>query len=227
VIKKYIFSAVLSASSFGIAKVPIEVYVQDINEHRSEVSAFSLVPLFLERDFPYLKDLDLVRAYLALHDLPKIFDLDVLRRYGYKGSWPIYQILSKYHGKDRSELKPEHQKELASAIDELNRIEDLFKRDFFKQRYVSEVTIQSLKRFEQIVDVTVTGVSRRKELNIKGPPYHGKRWFEAQGDFEAARISEWLENNFESLVKGQMPLVSMKNSKLRTMSCKNVFKVSR
>ena len=74
------------------------------------------------------------------------------------------------------------------------------KQKFFRDRDLSKLQINRLRRLEHIIDITDTGISRKEELHISVQNYDGAQRLAHSGDDKAIEISRWLEDNYDVML---------------------------
>jgi hypothetical protein len=203
-------AAILLWALTAQTQISADEFVQKMNEHRSRVAASGML---LRDSFPDIfKDVppELVAEYLALHDRPKIESLAELRQRGYEGSKSLAARLARFYNTNINQLRPDIANILRADIADLNRLEDLEKRDFFSRKNISPEQIHLLQWLEEIADYTDVGLHRREELSLKAEPYDGMRFLLKHGDKPGARLSRWLEDH----------LIAMNRE---NPSCKSLF----
>lgn len=116
-------------------------------------------------------------SFLALHDLPKIWNRNELAQWGYPEHLPIIKaVLSVTHGIPRSKLPQGHVffKVLAS----MNVTESNYKKAWMKHKEIDRESEIILKRVEYILDVIVTKMSikRAEEMGFSYKKYDATEW---------------------------------------------------
>lgn len=204
VIFPILFTFALALSGIAQAKPGLLQFKQEILQHRQRVLENGvLIARHYGNKLPALNKLNgqdreaLVRFYLAMHDAPKSMGLKELQHIGYRGPRPIYRDLYKIYGQDVQSQQPDY-------ILELNRLEEIMKldklrtylKDFSLEQF--RVIVQDLQWIEKISDFTDTKIYRGPELGFKPKRYSTDRYFFEQKDFEAAKISHWLERVYHT-----------------------------
>ncbi len=120
------------------------------NEFRSHtIEHIELVKLYMpiayliaqDRSFRVMKvfpdlNLRLVEQYAALHDWPKLQQIESLQKYGYNGPEDLATRLARFDGIDGSKLQGAERNNFINTRDETNRIEGIYKQNtFYKQLY--------------------------------------------------------------------------------------------
>ncbi len=195
----YLVTLILVFPGLAIAQPGIQQFKQEIFYHRQRVLENGvLIALNFSHRLLALKTLNLqdrealVRFYLAMHDAPKSMNLKELRDIGYQGPRAIYRDLHRIYGQDVQGQQPDY-------ILELNRVEEIMKleklrtylKDFSNEQF--KATLKDLQWIEKISDFTDTKIYRGAELGFKPKRYSTEDYFMDQKDFEAAKISHWLE----------------------------------
>jgi hypothetical protein len=152
--------------------------------------------------FSHLNE-DLVRQYIALHDLPKVQSLADLQRYGYTANKSIMERLAPYFGRSREQLAPEEQILFDDAVRDLNAIEEVQKKIFFRTLKLDRVTIRQLRQLEYWIDNFDTRTNRRVELAIKGPDAIG--YFLARNDQFGVSIGRFLVRIYTQILEREIP----------------------
>ncbi len=200
----YLFLLTLSLPGLASAKPGLLQFKQEILQHRQRVLENGvLIARTFAHDLPALKSMtlddreELVRFYLLMHDSPKSMELKELRKIGFRGPRPLYRDLYKIYGVNVQNQQPDY-------ILELNRIEEVMKlenlRTYLKDYSIAQFNaiLKDLQWIEKISDFTDTKIYRGPELGFKPQRYSTNRYFWDQKDFEAARISHWLERVYHT-----------------------------
>jgi hypothetical protein len=172
----------------------------EISTHRSRVLEMGLkvTEEFLDQ-FKALASLSsadrsqLMRAYLSLHDLPKLMTEPQLAQLNYEGPKTIFQNLYEVYGVS-FETQPQF-------IADLNTIEKQLKEKKM-QLELSKIDPdlrsslwQEMRRIEDVVDFTDTRILRGAELGFVPQPFSSTDYFLSLQMPVAARIAQWLEEN--------------------------------
>ena len=160
--------------------------------HRARLQSISVQTI---RDFPEYfspRARMILSSYIyAVHDIPKILDLSILQSYGYNHPQPIYERLSRLHGKNP--LSDDEKDELNSIKSELERIESIFRQQFFDVHGVAAELQEEILKAEKWFDHSDTRIARRGEVEIWGPSSLFEYFTEVLNDPMGAQIGQQIE----------------------------------
>ncbi|MDB2425992.1 hypothetical protein N9W41_00440 [bacterium] len=196
-------------------KPTLEEYKADVILHRNRVKL--LMVIVAQKTG---LNVELVKKYSLLHDLPKIMSLEDLREYGYTHEKTILERLYEFHGRRKESLNPKERKIFDQTLEDMEFVEQFIKAEFFSGklyfRIVSHLEIVELKAKEHLADTLDSSLSREKELG--GKTYSAKTQYQEIGDIKMALIVEELEEKHRKMTG---PLFNDRRRK--AFSCKRFF----
>lgn len=203
---KFIFLALMLFSHQALSQTSVTNFESATRDHIERVGSLGFFLFNAHPDkFEHI-NASILRAYLDLHDAPKVMDYASLALFDYSLTGSIKDIMAKYYGVNRhiNRLSMFEQSELDAAIGELNRIEGLMKKDFFKRQGLSIDQIEDLMTVEKVVDLVDTGITRFRELGMPRDEALASVWMKDLVDDETMELIIFGEKN-HSLIIGFEP----------------------
>lgn len=189
-------------------KPSIEHLRTDIETHRNRLIA---VTVNVARAFPHLfphasKQLSLVRDYMRYtHDGVKLKPLGELARYGYPYDTDVLTGLHNQYGVNEKDMSIHVRSMFQTFRDHFNRIEEEIKIQFFTSRRIAldSVLVSEIRLLEKIVDLTDTGIFRRREMGIENNQTYDGAHYLAKIGFERKWIilSMDIESSYSEFLK--------------------------
>jgi len=199
-LKVAVLGAVLLVGGQATA-IPQEDFVSLIRSHRLRVLRVARLAFgHFPSSFPGVS-YPLLDAYMNLHDAPKIYSLEQLRRYGYPGSRSFVETFAPLYGRGSGEINSS----ALATIRDLNRVESQMKAEFFQAKSISSSVQGLLEKLEEIADIVDTRTYRRGELQIDDPSATAEKFFRDQGKMEQAEIARWLQSRTSFVLEEPAP----------------------
>lgn len=200
---------------------------KSVEEHRERLPnvAVNFVQIFSDRFPNAFRHIHVLHEYMGeLHDIVKVMSVDELRDYQYQHDQDVLTRLAFYSGVPLAKMPEAMRAEFEAFKAEFNAIEEGKKSEFFMFRgfAMDDPLIQEIKMVEVIVDLTDTGIFRRKEMGIKSDmPYNGADFLLKQGyPAQWAAYSRMLEDSYDEFMGATfIPVPRM------TRSCARAYQI--
>lgn len=194
------FEARETVALIKVGTITIEQFKAEIILHRKRVQ-FLFQHVARSRGF----NLEAIRLYSQLHDLPKIMNLEQLRAYGYTNERTILERLYEFYGLRDVTLSIDDQIKLEILIEDIDIIEKIRKNELFEENKLFEdftkLEFSQLKDTEHVIDVVDTGLARPDEVG-KDAYLASDRFFK-EGKYHMAVLALALEF-FHRRLKGPL-----------------------